>query len=304
MILVVGASGYLGSRTVRRLLAAGMRVRAASRVPETLAELRALGAEIVQADLIDARSLDSACRGVDAVFAAAHSLTGVGTYASEHVDDRGHRSLIDTAGRAGVKRFVYTSAMFASLEHPVDFMRTKANIERYLAASGLAFTILRPSALMEWHVHNLLGKALVESGKATIFGRGANPMNFVAADDVAAVATEVLRDPEGAGSSLEIGGPENVTRNDIAALYEARLGRPVVVRHVPIAPMRVLAPLLRPFNPVVARLMSVAVWSETSDQTFRFDPDEQRHARPVTHVRDFIASRVPVAAKTELSRAA
>lgn len=293
MILVVGASGYLGRHVVRELLARGHRVRAASRSPERLADLRSAKVEIVQADLVDAPSLRAACAGAHAVLVAAHSLVGVGKYASERVDDAGLRALIDAARAAGVQRFVYSSAMSASAQHPVDFMRTKANIERYLAASGLAFTILRPSAFMEWHVHDLLGKAIVESGKTTIFGKGANPMNFVSAADVAAVAAAALADPDAAGRTLEIGGPDNVTRNEVVAMYEKRLGRPATVRHVPVALMRALAPILRPFQPVASRLMTVAVWSETADQTFDFDARTERYPRPVTHVRDFVAQRVP-----------
>ncbi|HVF65753.1 MAG TPA: NmrA family NAD(P)-binding protein [Casimicrobiaceae bacterium] len=293
MIVVIGASGYLGGYTVRRLLAAGNRVRAASRSPDRLAALGVLGAEIVRVDLVDEASMDAACRDVDAVFVAAHSLMGVGKYASAAVDDRGHRSLIDAARRAGVGRFVYTSAMFASSDHPVDFMRTKANVEAALTASGLRFSILRPSAFMEWHVHNLLGKPLVDSGKTTIFGKGITAMNFVAADDVAAVATEVLRDPHAVGQTVEIGGPDNVTRNDVAAMYEQRLGRSVVVRHVPLGPLRIVAPAVRPFNPVIARLMDMALWGETGNQTFDFAGRRERYARPVTHVAEFVASQFP-----------
>ena len=105
MILVVGASGYLGGYAVRRLLAAGQRVRAASRTPSRLAALQALGADVVAADLVDRGSLERACRGADAVLAAAHALMGTGRHASEHVDDRGHRDLIDVARHAGVSRF-------------------------------------------------------------------------------------------------------------------------------------------------------------------------------------------------------
>jgi uncharacterized protein YbjT (DUF2867 family) len=78
MILVVGASGYLGGYTIRRLLAVGRRVRAASRDRQKLVELQSSGAELVQADLVDRRSLDAACDGVDAVLAASHSLLGTG----------------------------------------------------------------------------------------------------------------------------------------------------------------------------------------------------------------------------------
>lgn len=299
MILVVGASGYLGRETSRRLLAAGYRVRAASRSPESLVDLEALGAQPVRADLIDAESIRAACRGVDAVFAAAHSLMGRGRHASPHVDDAGHRTLIDAAKASGVRRFVYTSAMFASADHPVDFMRTKAGLERYLATSGLEFAILRPSAFMDFHVHEFVGKPIVESGKATLLGSGTNPVNFVAVADVAAMATAAILDREAHAVTIEVGGPDNVTRNELVAMYAQELRRRVTVRHVPLAVLRVAVPLVRPFQPGLARVLGMIVWSETSDQTFDLGSHPEPYARPVTHVRDFIASRVAAGAHAD-----
>ena len=292
MILVVGASGYLGGFTARRLLACGKRVRVAGRVPATLDGLRALGADVVGVDLVDPSSLEAACSDVEAVFAAAHSLLGKGRYASAAVDDAGHRALIDAAKRAGVRRFVYTSAMFASPDHPVDFMRTKSSVERYLAASGLRYAILRPSAYMEWHVHNLLGKAIVETGATTIFGPGTNPTNFVAADDVAAVAEHALARADLVGETLDVGGPDNVSRNTVAQIYGELLRRTPRVRHVPLSVMRALAPVVRPINPVLARLLAASVWSETTDQTFAQRPPNAGYPTPATTVRDFVIGRV------------
>ena len=292
MVLVVGASGFLGREVVRQLLADGRRVRAATRTPDKLADLRSLGAEVVAADLIDPASLVSACQGAGAVLVAAHSLTGVGKYSSRFVDDAGHHSLIDAAKAARVERFVYTSAMFASSDHPVDFFRSKSRVERYLAASGLDFTILRPSALMEWHVHDLFGKSLVEEGKATIFGKGDNPTNFVAAADVAASAVHALADPGAAGKTWEIGGPDNLSKRQVADLYRQMLGRPVTLRRVPRRALAIMAPLLRPFQPVLSRLMTLALWADTANQTFDVRTMALQDARPMTRVSDFIATRV------------
>jgi len=75
-------------------------------------------------------------------------------------------------------------------------------------------------------------------------------------------------------------------------MYGDALNRPIALRHVSLAAMRIAAPLVRPFNPVLARLMDVSVWSETSNQVFDFASRTERCARPMTHVRDFIASRV------------
>lgn len=296
MILVLGANGFLGRETVRQLLAAGQRVRASARVPDTVADLKQLGAEVVHADLIDPESLASACNGIDAVFAAAHSLMGVGKYASHLVDGAGHRALIDAAKAAGVKHFVYTSARGASPEHPIDFLRTKGGIEQYLARSGLDFTILRPTAFMEWHVHLLLGKSIIDSGRTTIFGSGNNPTNFIAVSDVAHFAVLALTDPQ-TSKLLEIGGADNVTKRQVVQMYERVLGRSASVRYVPVTAMRVMAPLVRPFRPVLSRLMRVAIWSDTIDQTFDIREIPPHYARPLTHVEDFVRTRASAPAQ-------
>ena len=105
------------------------------------------------------------------VIATAHSLLGKGKYSSEKVDDKGHRDLIDAAKVAGVQHFIYTSVIGASLDSPIDFWRTKASVENYLKKSGLTYTILRGSAFMEFHVHEMIGKSVLAKGKASIFGK-------------------------------------------------------------------------------------------------------------------------------------
>ena len=194
MILVIGSTGVLGHETTRQLLEAGHKVRAMTRDPQKAADLAALGAEVVQGDLIDPASLQKACQGVEAVLAAAHQLMGTGKYSSKAVDDDGHRALIDAAKEAGVRHFVYVSVQMASETNPVDFCRTKFKIEEYLKASGLSYTILRPPAFMEWHVHNLLGAAILAIGKGTVYGAGNNPINFMAGKDVARFAVLALTD--------------------------------------------------------------------------------------------------------------
>lgn len=297
MILVVGATGVLGSEVARKLIAAGFRVRAATRSPQRAQDLAQLGGEVVAADLIDSRSLVRACEGVNAVFATAHSLMGTGRYASSTVDGAGHRALIDAAKAAGVERFVYTSVRGATLDHPVDFFRTKAGIEQYLRESGIDFTILRPSPFMEWHVHRLLGKGIVDAGKTTIFGNGRTPTNFIAATDIAHYALAALTADGMNGRTLELGGPDNLTKRQVVALYERYTGRTANVRYVPIGVMRVMSPLLRPINPVVSRLMAASIWSETTDQTFDLQSLPQDIPASSTPVDAFVRARVPAVAQ-------
>jgi uncharacterized protein YbjT (DUF2867 family) len=292
MILIVGVTGVLGRETARQLLAAGHQVRGLTRHPDSAADLKKLGAEIIQGDLIDHASLKKACQGVDAVLACAHQLMGTGKYKSEAVDDEGHRTLIDAAKAAGIKHFVYTSAQNVSPNHPTDFYRTKNKLEDYLKASGLSYTILRPPAIMEWHVHNLLGKSILETGKTTIFGSGNNPTNFMAGKDVAYIAVIALTDPKMKNRIIEMGGPDNVTKNQIAEMYSRFSGKTPKVTNVPVGVMKVMAPIIRPIQPVISRLMYLSVWGDTTDQSFDSTAMLKEFPMTLTRVEDFIRAQV------------
>jgi uncharacterized protein YbjT (DUF2867 family) len=268
MILIAGVTGVLGREAALRLLALGEPVRGMTRFPEHASDLKALGAEIIQADLIDKTSLDRACKGVDAVLACAHQLMGKGKYSSQAVDGEGHRALIEAARAARVQHFVYTSLYKITPDNPVDFIRTKAEIEAYLQASGLSFTILRPPSFMEWHVHNLLGKSILETGKTTIYGAGNNLINFMAGRDVAYMAVLALTDPRLKQRIIDIGGCDNLTRNQVAEMYGRLAGITPKITHIPTGMMKMMAPILRPINPVISRLMTFSVWTDTTDQTF------------------------------------
>lgn len=292
MILIVGVTGVLGRETARQLLAAGHKVRGLTRNPSNAEDLKALGAEIVQGDLIDNASLERACQGVDTVLAAAHQLMGTGNYASEAVDDVGHRTLIDVAKAAGVKHFVYTSIQKVSPNHPIDFYRSKARVEEYLKRSGLSYAVIRPPALMEWHVHNLLGASMLTTGKTTIYGSGNNPGNYMAAKDAAHIALIALTDPSVKNCVIEMGGPDNVTKNQIADMYMRFSGKQAKVSHVPVAIMKVMSPIMRPFQPVISRLMALSVWVDTTDQTFDSTSMLQQFPMTLTHVEDFVRAQV------------
>ncbi len=96
--------------------------------------------------------------------------------------------------------------------------------------------------------------------KPIVFGRGENPINFVSVDDVAAAVEQAVLDTDVRRQVLEIGGPENLTFNELAALLQHVRGRPAKVRHVPRGLLRALAPF--------ARQSAAAVAMDTIDMTF------------------------------------
>lgn len=291
-VLVVGATGFMGSETVRQLMSAGMQVRAISRTPEKLAGLRAKGIDIVQSDLIDPPSLARACEGMDAVIDAAHSLMGVKPYQSSAVDGDGQRALVDAAKAGGVKHFVFASMRGASANSPIDFIRYKALTEQHLQSSGMNYTILRLPAFMEWHVHNFLGKDILEKGKATILGKGEAMQNYISACDAAAFAVLSLTNPRACDRILEAGGLDNASKNQIAEMYIRLSGRDAKVGHMPPFLLRVMSVAMKPIKPEVAQIMQI---SYLDDQTSHpFDAAKLLAEFPVnlTGLEEFVRAQV------------
>jgi len=292
VILIVGGSGTLGHLLAVKLLAAGQPVRIMSRTPSKVGVLRAEGAEVVEGDLLDQDSVQRACEGVDIVVAAAHSIMGRGPNASVRVDGVGHCRLIDAAKAEGVDRFVYVSVHEADPAYRrVPFFRIKHDVEQYLKASGLAYTILRPTAFMDLHAHVLIGKPILDKGKVVLFGHGDRPRNFVAASDVAQVAFLAVTDSSLANQTIDVGGPENLSNNDVVRLYERRRGSPARVVHAPLFVPRVMSVLLRPFHPGLSQIMQSAVLAETVNQAFDARPLAARFGMQLMPLDEWVTRR-------------
>lgn len=261
MILVVGATSRVGTRVIPLLLTQGCAVRAMTRTPEKAEPLKQLGAEVMPGDLRDRASLARACQDIEQVLAAAHGFTpGQADNNLHTVDDLGNRSLIDAARAAGVKHLVFISVLGAGPTSPLELARIKYASEQYLRASGLSYTILRAAPFMEFWV-TMVGEPILKTGKTPIFGRGNNPINFVSAEDVAKFCLIALQDPRAHNQVIEVGGPENLTFNQVAELFEKVSGQPARKNHVPLPLMRVMRLLVRPFNPMLSlQITAVFLW--------------------------------------------
>lgn len=292
MILVVGATGNLGRPLVQQLLETGQRVRAMTRDPRRASALAEAGVEVVQGDVRDRESLRVATRGVHAVVSASHAILGTGRGSSARVDDEGQRHLIAAAMEAAVAHFVYISVLGASPDHPVDFWRTKARIERHLSESGLPFTIIRPAAFMAIHAYELIGKAVVSGARVVVFGDGDRPRNFVAEQDVARLIVRVLDDPAARGETFEIGGPENLSAQQVIAIFERVSGKEARRLGIPIGVVRAISRLLPPLHEGVSRTLRVIAAGERIDERFDPAPVLARYPMTLTRLEDWARARV------------
>ena len=233
MILVVGATGYLGGLISRRLLGNGKPVRIVARPASDYSELASLGAMPIKADLKDAASLKLACKGAKVVISTANSARRAGADNIESVDLRGNRNLIEAAVEAGVEHFIFITAYGASLSHPAPFLQAKARTEEVLRASGLSYTILSPHIFMDAWIPRVVGSALRENRPVLLVGKGERRHSFIAAADVADFAIAAVEHETAKNRSIPLGGPAAVSWRDIIRLVESRVGQTIQVHSVP-----------------------------------------------------------------------
>jgi NADH dehydrogenase len=266
-VLVVGASGQLGSIITRKLIAAGTPVRALGRSRDKLAQF-APAAEIAAVDMRDVPKLTEACRGVDQIVATANNNLGKGPTSPTRIDLSSYQNLCAAARNTGVKRLIYVSFKGVSQDSVVDIFRIKWYIEDAIKRSGVPYVMLRPTAFMGVWIDQFMAKAIREKGATPIFGDGNNVGNFIDEDDVADFVMKILSRPEVVNEAVDAGGPSNMSQSQIATLLEQRLKSSGKRRRIPVAALRLLPPIVRPFNEVAARMMTLGLHVATESKPF------------------------------------
>jgi NADH dehydrogenase len=266
MIVLAGGTGRLGRILVDRIGGHGERLRVLSRDPGRAGRSVDGEVEVVTADVRDREAVDRALTGARVVISAM-SAFGMKGVAPRQVDFEGNANLIGAAEKCGAERFIFVSALGASADHPMDLARMKHLAEGRLRASKLSWTILRPSTFIETF-QEVVCAPLLKNGKAVVFGRAENPINFVSAHDVAGFVELALSDPSLSGKVVEIGGRENLSLLQFVDTFCAATGVTGPVKHIPRLAMRLMSHLARPFNPTFARMAQAGVLMDTTDMTF------------------------------------
>jgi uncharacterized protein YbjT (DUF2867 family) len=193
------------------------------------------GVKVARGDVRDPASLAGALRGAGTVISAVQGFAGPGGVSLASVDRAGNAHLVDAAARIGAA-FVLVSVVGAAPGDPMELFRAKHAAEEMLRASGIPWTIVRGTAFMEtWGT--IMARPLQASGRIPVFGRGDNPVNFVSATDVAALVSHAATAHRLRGQILELGGPGDLTFNQVAAILQETTGRRGAVRpHPPRSP--------------------------------------------------------------------
>jgi uncharacterized protein YbjT (DUF2867 family) len=244
-VLVAGATGRVGSAAVRHLLEAGYVVRALVRSAGKVEHLRSLGAEPVVGDVTKPETLAPALDGCAGAFSALSAAT---KREAEEVEYRGNANLLQAAREAGVRRFVYNSALL--VDHPlaqrVGTLREKARFEEaLLGADGISATVLRPVMFMETLLIALSGPV------AFVPGRQRRPVGWISASDVARAA--VCAFEKDITGRYELAGLDTATFDEAYHRFSMAQSRRITVLHPPLSVMS----LAGRFSPPVEELASM-----------------------------------------------
>jgi divinyl chlorophyllide a 8-vinyl-reductase len=235
-VLLLGGTGTAGQGAARALVAAGHRVTCAVRRRESGSLLPARAVPVV-ADVTDAAAMGAvmAAGRFDAVVSCLASRTGAPRDAWA-IDHDAQVVALEAARSAGVGRFVLLSAI--CVQKPLlEFQRAKLAFEAKLMASGLTYSIVRPTAFFK----SLSGQIpRVRAGKPfLLFGDGRlTACKPISDDDLGRFLALCLSDPDKANRVLPIGGPgPALTPRDQGEALFAALEMPPRFRHVPVALM-------------------------------------------------------------------
>jgi uncharacterized protein YbjT (DUF2867 family) len=232
-ILVLGASGYIGSHLVPQLAAAGHRVRAASRHREVLEARGWTGVEIVQADALSAASLDTALAGIEVAYYLVHSMASGSDYAER--DRRAAFEFREAAARAGVRRIVFLGGLQPTTKAS-EHLASRAETGEVLRGGTVPVTELRagiivgPGSAAFEVIRDLVNHLRVMIAPRWVRSR-TQPISL---DDLLAYLEGVITIEEAAGGIYDVGGAETLTYQQLMKQYAQEMGRRILVIPVPV----------------------------------------------------------------------
>jgi NADH dehydrogenase len=238
VILLTGASGYVGRRVARRLVASGQRVRGLVPPGEEL-PVDLPGVELVRGDILEPSTLESHGTGVTAVVHAAAAMLPNPAQTIRSVNVDGTRNVLGAARLWSAQRFVYISAVSAAYPVKNTYGQSKIDAEALVAASGVPWVILRPTMIYGegggLHFARLVALVRGAPGLFPVFGTGTAKLQPVHVEDVASAIEIALAHPAATGGIWGVSGATVVDFDELVTRIAAALGRGRRLVHVPLS---------------------------------------------------------------------
>ena len=238
LILLTGATGYIGGRLLKVLEHQGHRVRCLARRPDFLRPKVSARTKIVAGDVLDPTSLGPALRGVSVAYYLVHSMGSAGSF--EENDRQSAWNFGAAAKAEGVELIIYLGALGNDGETLSPHLRSRQEVGQILRASGVPVLEFRASIVIgSGSLSFEMIRSLVERLPIMITPKWvSSPAQPIAIDDLLAYLTKALFLPVTASRIFEIGGEDQVSYAGIMRAYARQRG--MCIRMIPV-------PVLTPF---------------------------------------------------------
>jgi NADH dehydrogenase len=280
MIVITGATGFVGEEIVKQVRAAGFPVRAIVREPQAAQWLAdRYGVELFHGNVLFAPSIEGAMEGAKCVI----HLVGIIREQQESTFERAHtqaaKYVVDETKRAGAKRYLHMSALGTRENARSRYHQTKWTAEEYVRKSGLAWTIFRPSVIYGPRDKsvNALMKVIRRLPFVPVLGPGTTKIQPISVENVAKAFVTAIRNDNSIGRTYDLCGPEAFTWNELYDKLQALLGSRKSKLHLPLPLARLQAALFEKILPNPPF---------TSDQLLMLLEDNIGNPQPAT--RDFM----------------
>ena len=253
MILLTGATGYVGGRLLRTLEADGKRIRCLARRPEYLRARVGATTEVVQGDVLDPDSLRGALRDIHTAYYLVHSMAAGSSYADD--DRRGATAFATAAREAGVQRIVYLGGL-GDGDRLSPHLESRQEVGRILRDSGVPTVEFRASIVIgSGSLSFEVLRALVEKLPVMVTPRWVHTRTQpIGIEDLIAYLIDALNHPAGQSAIYEIGGPDQVSYGDLMREYARLRELRRVMIPVPVLTPRLSGLWLALVSPVYARV--------------------------------------------------
>lgn len=249
-ILVIGASGFVGSYLTRELLLEGYKVRCLARNPDKLKEMALLGCEIVKGDFTDALSIQQAIQSMDAVYVSIHTLAPQHKNTSKlgfmDIEMNGLKNIVEGCKLHHIRRLIYVTSLGISIEAKDAWTSGRWKTQQYLINSGLDITVIQPGMIVGigGQGFNMIF-ANAQKNRAFVLGNGRNRFRCIAIDDLVYNLIGVLNEPKAYGGCYQVGSDDILTIDQLIDSAAEVLGnRHPRKIHIPLSLLRFAAPLI------------------------------------------------------------
>jgi len=254
LVLLTGATGYVGGRLLHRLEECGHPVRCLARRPEFLKGRAGQATEVVAGDLLDAGSLQPAFRGVHTAYYLVHSMGAAGGF--EEKDRAAARNFSQAASAAGVSRIVYLGGLGDDADGLSQHLRSRHEVGEVLRSTGVPVIEFRASVILgSGSLSFEMIRALVERLPVMVTPRWVRvPAQPIAINDVLAYLMGVLDMAPSGHRIFEIGGPDQVSYGELMREYARQRGLRRAMVPVPLLTPRLSGLWLGLVTPLYARV--------------------------------------------------